>query len=257
MDVNAKDVGEFLAYGSAVFYAFYLIAQNIYAFIKKTLDKKKEAKSAGVVVNVGIGDAAKMLAPEFIDAKDKFFLYFLLEQSKIQQAMHDMKSNILKEQMDYYNRHITKFKISLTNVMIDLLREAGINDDSYTTYFSNFENFVDIVECKVQNMFRNMCKENHFSEYTPSEFKTLIERNSAILSGTVAELLRKRYPQKAYIKNFDRVYKLHHELTDSFADCFMYAREVAIDEEKIIKEARDCFEQQIHEIIGIKYSLKI
>jgi hypothetical protein len=257
MDYNAKDVGEFVAYGTAAGYAFWKIFQNIYKFLKGIFkgDTPKPDKSS-VTVNV----SNPFTTPtDFSHGKEyyRYFLYFLLEQGKILKAMNDMKSDILREQMDYYNRHMINLKMAITNVMIELLKEAGIAEDSYTTYFSNFENFIEVCEAKIQTMYRQMCKDNHFSDYSNIEFKELIDRNIVILVGTVAELMRKRYPQKEFIKGFERVYKLKHTLKSSLKDCFEHARETSIEKEKKVKEAKTRFEEQVSEIIGMKYSLEI
>jgi hypothetical protein len=257
MDYTAKQVGEFLAYGTAVLYAFFKIFQNIYEFIKKFTSKEKDNDKKGEVT-VNINNPFNV--PDFsISGKDdyRYFLYFLLEQGKILKAMNDMRSDILREQMDYYNRHVINLKVAITNIMVELLRDAGIAEDNYTTYFSNFENFIEVCQSKIQDIYRQMCKDNHFSEYTNLEFKEIVNRNSTIIIGTIAELLRKRYPQKEYIKNFDRIYRVKNSLRTSLEDCFEHARETSINRECKVKKAKECFEEQVSSIIGMNYSLEI
>lgn len=239
--------GSFLSFGGIKLFKFIL------PFIKNFFTKSPKQTNQ-VTVNVG-----KQPTLIFAGEKEDYrsFLYFLLEQGKILRAMHDMRSDILKEQMDYFNKFIQNIKNSITEIMIELLKEAGLEDFHYVTYFSNFENFIEVCEGKVQLIFRKMCKDNHFSEYSQFEYRELIDKNVRIIEGNLNELLRKRYPQKEFIKNFDRIYESQKTLYIGLKDCFEYARDIAIERETKVKNAKESFEIQVSEIIGMKYSLEI
>ena len=86
--------------------AFLNVFKFLYSWIKDTFSKKPKTDGSNVTVNVN-----SHLTPESFKESDRYFLYFLLEQGKILRAMHDMRSDILREQMDYFNKHIVNFKI--------------------------------------------------------------------------------------------------------------------------------------------------
>jgi hypothetical protein len=229
----------------------------LFPLIKIFLAKKtsKTDVTTNTTVNLN-GTPLSTQDPQITKQEDKFLFYFL-EQSKILYALHNLKSEILTEQMDNAKKHSRKIKQELTNIVIDLLKEAGIEDFDYTTYFSNFENFIDYAEREVLDQFEEMCKKNHFSEKSMSEYSELINTNTSLIEESIKDLMRRRYPQRKYIKNFNRVYGIQKDIKESLMDCFEYARKVAIQKEGKVNTAKLCFEIQVSEIIGMKYSLEI
>lgn len=249
---SAKNTGEIIAYIIIGLAAFINIFKYCYSWIKDFFNKDKEKKTASIVIN----NTSQFDSTSFKDDY-RYFLYFLLEQGKILKAMHDMRSDILKEQMDYFDKHVQNIKILITNIIVELLKEADIPEDHYMTYFSNFENFMEMCEGKVKGVFRQMCKDNHFSEYSNNDYRDLVNKNIVIVEGTLKELLRKRYPQKDFIKNFDRVNTTQAVIRHGLQDCFEYARDFSTERETKVKQAKECFEKQVSDIIGMKYSLEI
>jgi hypothetical protein len=260
-DQSAKSTGELIAYIILGIAAFLNVIKYVYSAIKDLFKKNKgKDKNSDINSEVNINVNSTGLPNEDLShfkENDRYFLYFLLEQAKILNALNNVKSDILSEQMEYFNKSIMNIKMEITKVIVDLLRDAKIEEDSYTTYFSNFENFIETCEGRLKDIFRNMCKDNGFSKYDSIQFKELINKNNAIILGTVAELLRKRYPQKDFIKNFNKIYQLKSSLKESLDDCFITARKIVIDKETKVVQAKECFEKQVSEIIGIKYSLEI
>jgi hypothetical protein len=255
MDVTAKELGEFIAYGTAVSYAFFKIFQNVFSFLKGIFKKDKD--KSGVTVNINSQNAPK----EFEKDDYRYFLYFLLEQGKILRAMHDLKSDILKEQMDYLSRHVQDIKVNMTGLMMkhlyDLLDKEIISEIKYETYLMNFENFLEILEYQTTETFRKMCKDNHFSDYTQSEYRDVITRNVSIIEGEINELIRKRYPQRDLIREIQNLNQIKIMIRISLKDCLEHARDVSIEKSGKVNEAKKCFEKRIEEAIGIPYSLEL
>ena len=243
----AENIGQYTAYATIVLYAFIKIIIASYSYLKTFLSKKEKKEKDRVTVNVNNTD--------FKGNKDdhRYFLYFLLEQGKILKLVDNMHSDILKDQMDYFEKHVRNYRMVITNLLVDLLPALKLNDSGYNNYFLNFENFVEICEYKIQDIFRQMCKANHFAEYSSTEFRDLIQKNKAIIVGTIDELIRKRYSQKDFVSYFNGEYiKL---LQDSVQDCFEYARDISFEKEQKIRTIKEEFEKQISDLIGIKYSL--
>lgn len=253
-----ESIGEWLAYGIIISLAFFktfsFLFDKIKLFFEKDKNKNKDKDS--ITVNVNQSSPHK-ITPKDMQEDYRYFLYFLLEQGKILSAMHNMRIDILREQMEYFNRHLQNIKVSINNIIIELLKDAGIDDIHFGTYFANFENFTEVCEGKITVLFRSMCKENHFSEYSTSEYRDLSNRNIKILEGSIKDLLRRRYPQKEFIKNFDRIYETHPLIRSGLLDCFEYARDIAIEKETKVKCAKQNFENQVSDLIGMKYSLEI
>jgi hypothetical protein len=240
----------------AVFcYAAYKSIQKFVPFLKKIFDK--DSKSS-VTVNVG----NKICSEELLDfpqlnGNAQYFFILLLEQNKISNALNNLKIDVLREQMDYFFKHIKNVEMATANIIIELLKEAGIDDISYSTYFSNFENFIEVCRDRINDIFRSMCKENHFSEYSQIEYSELVDRNINIIEGSIKELLRKRYPQREFIKDFKKVYSLQGMIRAGLKDCFEYARDVAIEKKDKVYKAKECFELKVFKVTGQKYSMEI
>jgi len=251
MSYDAKQIGEYAAYGIAVAYSFFKIIQNIYTALKDLITKKVEKqKENSVVVNVGN-------TPTIKNEDDFIFRFMALffEQGKVLKAMYDMKSDILRDQMEYYFKHVQAIKISTSNVIVGLLKDADLDDVHFGTYFNNFENFMEIVESQSLTIFRRMCKENHFSKYTNSEYKELVNRNISIIEGNINELFRKRYIQRLYIKNFSRMEAINPLIRSALHDCFDTARTISIEKETKVKIMQEDFENEVSKLIGKKYTL--
>jgi hypothetical protein len=263
--IDFKATGECLAYIIIILISFFKVFKTSYTYLsdifgwgeKKNKEEEEDDENKNQInVNVNSGYAYSTI-PKAIQDDYKSFLYFLLEQNKILKAIHDVKSDILKEQMDYYMKHSKNIKMFAIENMIKLLEEAGITDTYFGTYFSNFENFIEVCESRCEGLYRQMCKENHFTSKSQQEFKDLVDKNITFLEGTINDLLRRRYPQKDYIKNFDKVYSLCERIRENLKDCFEFARDIAKEKETKVNTAKEGFEKQISEIIGMKYSLDI
>lgn len=249
-------LGQWIASGIVLGYAFIKGIKKAYEMVKDLFEKKKKQnKNSEVTVNISNPCTSFDLQEHSKDCK--YFLYFLLEQGKILKAMHDLRSDILKEQMEYFGKHTQNVRVVVTNIIIELLKEANIDEIHYGTYFANFENFMEVCESKLQTKFRQMCRDNHFSSYSIFEYKEITNRNIAIIEGMVKDLLRKRYPQRQFIKNFNRIYNAQPVIRTALKDCFEYGRDIALERENKVRQAKECFEKQVSEVIGMKYSLEI
>ena len=251
-DLNV--LSQYGAYGILILMGLWKGIKYLYPFVKVLFTEK--TNKTDVTVNLNNNPLENFKNNVISKQGDKFLFYFL-EQSKILYALHNLKHEILTEQMDYVKKHSHKIKQEITNTMIDLLKEAGIEDFDYTSYFSNFENFIDYAGREILDQFEEMCKKNHFSEKSLSEYSELVDTNTSLIEENIKDLLRKRYPQRKYIKNFNKIYSVQNNLKESLLDCFEYARKIAIQKEEKVNTAKVCFEIQVSEIIGIKYSLEI
>jgi len=254
MDLNT--VSQYGAYGILLLMGLWKGIKYLLPFIRILFSRKTSKTDVTTNTTVNLNGSPIVQDPTITKQGDKFLFYFL-EQSKILYALHNLKVDILNEQMDYAKKHSRKIKQELTNIIIDLLKDAGIEDFDYTTYFSNFENFIDYAEREILDQFEEMCKKNHFSEKTISEYSELINTNTSLIEESIKDLMRRRYPQRKYIKNFNNVYGMQKDIKESLIDCFEYARKVAIQKEDKVNTAKVCFEIQVSEIIGMKYSLEI
>jgi hypothetical protein len=165
--------------------------------------------------------------------------------------------DILREQMDFFVKQMRSIKIKYTALVCDMLNDAGIEDIDFSTYFTNSENFIEVCGHHVESLYRQMCKENHFSEQSPNEYRNLIDRNIYVIDGVLDELLRKRYPQRQLLKSFNAFEALRTELRSTLKCCFEQARDVAIEKEEKVFEAKEQFEEQITKLTGLKYSLDL
>jgi len=241
-----ESIGQYSAYALIVGYSFFKIIAASYNYLKTFFFSKKEKKE-GVTVNVTNTDI------NTIKDDHHYSLYFLLEQGKILKMMDSLHSDVLKEQMDYFDKHVRNFRMIITNLLIDLLPTLKLNENDYNTYFNNFENFVEVCEYTIKDVFRQMCKVNHFAEYSSSDFRDLVIKNKLIIIGTIDELIRKRYSQKDFVSYFSGEYiKI---LQNSIQSCFEYARDVSFEREQKIKNIKEEFEKKVSDLIGIKYSI--
>lgn len=251
-----ETIGQYFASIVIGLYAFIKGVQKGYNALKDFFIKKEQKQESKVTVNVG---STITPSSDFKASKEdyRYFLYFLLEQGKINKAMHDLKSDVLKEQMEYFFKHVQNMKLVYNSIIIDLLKDAGIDDIHFGTYFSNFENFMEVCESKITTLYRRMCKDNHFIEYSQQEYKDLVDRNINILEGSLSELLRKRYPQREFIKNFQKIYETRILMLNGFKDCFEQARDIALEKSQKVLLAKCNFEKRVSEIIGEPFSLEI
>jgi hypothetical protein len=253
MDLNM--LSQYGAYGILLLMGLWKGIKYLIPFIVKNFLNKKTSKTD---VTVNLNNCATPIT-EFTGSKQDFksMLILFLNQGKILTAMHNLKPDILEEQKNYFNRHRQNIKMMATNIIVELLKEANIDESLITTYFSNFENFSEVCEIRVLNKYEEMCKDNHFAEYNEKDYRELVDRNIFIIENILGDLLRKRYIQREYIKNFKRVYELHPSIQAGLRDCFDQAREVAIEKAKKVNEAKTCYEAEVSDILGMKFSLEI
>lgn len=247
-----EKVGQHLAYIALIIVFFYKTFKSLYGSIKEFFGKGKKPIPSQNTVNVNFDNKELLYQTEY-----QRILYLLLQQAKILRALNDIKINILREQMDFFNKRMRTLKIKYTTIICEILNEAGIEDINFGTYFTNSENFIEVCGYHIESLYRQMCKENHFSDQTPQEFRELVNRNIYVIDGVLDELLRKRYPQRQLVKSFDKFNLLRVELTDHLKSCFEQARDIAIDKETKVAEAKEQFEDQITKLTGIKYSLDL
>jgi len=247
-----QSAGEYIAYVLVISFFAVKTITTIYTSFKDLFAEKKKAKEKSKSdININFGDptsSASRIDPQLI-------LFLLLQQAKILNALNDLSREVLSEQMDYFNRQMRSIKIKYTATICEILSGAGIDDSHYGTYFTNAENFIEVCGYHLTSLFRQMCKENHFSEKSPQEFRELVEKNIYIIDGVLDELLRKRYPQRQIIKSFEKFDYLRIEVRNMLKICFDYGRDISvIREEKVYAEKKD-FEKEIHKLTGRKYTV--
>ena len=256
MDLSC--ISQYGAYGILLLMGLWKFIKEVFPIIKNFLSSKTSKTDVTTTVNFN-GGTPIMPATEFTGSKQDFqsMTIFFLTQGKILSAMHNLKPDIWKEQKDYFNRHRQNIKMVATNIIVELLKEAGIDDTHLTTYFSNFENFSEVCEIRVLNKYEEMCRDNHFAEYSEKDYKELVNRNIFIMENILGDLLRKRYLQREYVKNFKRLYDIKPLMQNSLKDCFEQAREVSMEKAKKVQEVKECYEKEVSAVLGIKYSLEI
>jgi len=256
MDYSPKEIGEVIAYGGAVLYAFFKIFQNIYKTIKDILDKKPDKNNSTVTVNVGNtieSTPEEVVLPQALGQLARI----LLEQSSLFRIIGEIKNSTIRDQMDYFDKYLDLFIIKINNVMLELMAEAGIEDYNFGTYFSNFENMIEAGTARIKNRYRQMCKENHFTKYSPIEFRDMQKSNAELMSGITSTLLRKNYPQRKFIKNFKRIYELKEDMECVIVTCLSQARDVAEKKEKRVRELVTVFESKVEKLTNEEYKLNL
>jgi hypothetical protein len=251
-NVELEKWGEYLAYIALIIVFFFKTFKSFYNSIKEFFGKDKAPTPSQNTINVNLDKPELLYQNEY-----QRILYLLLQQAKILRALHDIKIDTLKEQMDFFAKQMRSIKIRYTALVCDMLNDAGIDDIHFGTYFTNSENFIEVCGHHIESLYRQMCKENHFSDQSSQEFRELIQRNIYVIDGVLDELLRKRYPQRQIIKSFDKFNLLRAELKDHLQSCFEQARDVAIEKETTVFEAKKQFEEQITNLTGLKYSLDL
>jgi len=244
-------LSQYIAYTVIIVAALIKAIAFSWKYVKVIFSKMSETSTVTVNVNENVNKT------HIMQEDCRYFLSYMLEQSKILRALHDLPTDVLKEQMEYFNRHLQNTKVAVTKIMVGLLIDEGIDELDYTTYFSNFENFMEVCEERVKQMFRRMCKDNHFAKYSSLEFKELCSRNTIIIEGLIKEQLRNRYPQRLRINNFSKLNTSQGMIRTGIKASFEHAREVSLDKEQKIKEITDAFEKQMSIVLGAPYSLEI
>lgn len=247
-----QKIGNYIAYVALIIVFFFKTFKSLYRSIREFFGKDKAPIPSQNTVNVNLDNKELLYQNEY-----QRILYLLLQQAKILRALNDIKTNILREQMDFFNKRMRTLKIRYTTIICEMLNEAGIGDVNFGTYFTNSENFIEVCGHYIESLYRQMCKENHFSEQSPQEFRESVVRNIYVIDGVLDEFLRKRYPQRQLLKSGDKFDLLRIELTDHLKSCFEQARSVAIDRETKVYKAKEQFEDQITKLAGIKYSLDL
>lgn len=247
-----EKIGNYIAYIALVIVFFFKTFKSLYNGIREFFGKGKKPIPSQNTVNVNLDNKELLYQNEY-----QRILYLLLQQAKILRALNDIKIDTLKEQMNFFAKQMRSIKIRYTALVCDMLNEAGIDDIHFGTYFTNSENFIEVCGHHIESLYRQMCKENHFSEKNPQEFRELIERNIYVIDGVLDELLRKRYPQRQLIKSFDKFEDLRVELRSILRCCFEQARDIAIEKEIKVFGAKERFEKEITDLTGLKYSLDL
>ena len=250
----SENVIQYIVYGIVILFSFIKSFSAAYQYVKDIFSSKGTKDSKGdITVNVSnIKEKEITVVSDYMN-----FLRLLLEQGAIMKAMTDLRSDILREQMDYFSRHMEAIKISTTDIIVSLLRDADIEDIHMGTYFNNFENFMDIVENNCTIKFRQMCRDNHFSECSQQEYRDLIARNTTIIEGLINDLFRKRYSQRLMIKNFKRMNAIKPLIKAALLDCFEQAKEIATEKEKKVLISKESFEKKVTALVGTEYKLEI
>lgn len=249
MAVDPKFAIELTLYAAATVYGII----KFYKYVREAL-KHKDSSSA---VTVNVGQSAPIAPNELTEYRLNQMTLLLLEQSSVKDFIAEKKSEIISEQMEYFDKNAIAFRSDTMDIIVLLLRDVGITDTSFATYFSNFENFIDALYARLRGEFRRMCKINHFSKQSREQFRETTDKNMTILIGVVAEYMRKRYPQKDYIKGFNKIYDLQPRLENMMLDCLHNAKIIAEIGEASITCAVENFESRVESIVKQKYKMML
>jgi len=267
MNIDAKLVGEALAYSVAAGYAFFNIYKNISKLIKGVGTKPEatpKSKETGIIVNVDsssnspshpIGQHIDHIED---DPKQPYhIIILLLKQALLSEQVNTHKSRVLHEQMAFFRKSMRPIKIRYTEIVCEILNEAGIDSICFSTYFTNSENFIDVCGIHIEATYRQMCKINHFTTKSNSEFKNTVDTNIIIIDGILNELLMKRYPQRQLLKDISKFDKLRVQLQTTLRESFEFGKQIAKEKETELLQAKKEFEEIVFTITKEEYIIKI
>src|SRR5690606_26002428 len=146
MTVDPKFAIELTLYAAATVYGIV----KFYRYVREAL-KHKDSSSA---VTVNVGQSAPIAPDKLTEYRLNQITLLLLEQSSVKDFIAEKKSEIISEQMEYFDKNAIAFRSDIMDIIILLLRDVGITDTNFTTYFSNFENFIDALYARLRGEFR-------------------------------------------------------------------------------------------------------
>jgi len=219
-------------------------------------DKHKGANNININLDQTQNSGIQTQQPQS-EVENQTTRILLLQQAKILMAVNTLSSDILREQMECFKKMVRPIKVGYTEIICELLNEAGIENIHFGTYFTNSENFIEICGYHIEATFRGMCKLNHFAEKSNSAFRDIIDTNIFIIDGLLNELLMKRYPQRQLLKDMRKFDTLRADLREALKECFEYSRDIAIDRSDKVKKAVKEYEEQVFLLTGQRYSLDL
>lgn len=146
-----------------------------------------------------------------------------------------MLINILKEQMNVFMRKVERIRIDCEALYRSLLKGLDIEEIQYNV--TQFDVAVNATIAELIDDFRKLCRENHFIEYTETEFIEYAEYNSLTFSRKFVSNLHFNY---ARIPNSESLFtEIQKLVQQAIADSLKNARQISFDYIKDIKEL-DC-----------------
>ena len=149
-----------------------------------------------------------------------------------------MLINILKEQMNVFMRKVERICIDCEALYRSLLK--GLDTEEIQYNVTEFDVAVNATIAKLIDDFRKLCRENHFIEYTETEFIEYVEYNSLTFSRKFISNLHFNYPKYSRIPNGENLFtEIQKLVQQAIADSLKNARQISFDYIKDIKEL-DC-----------------
>jgi len=262
MSMEVKEVGQIIIYLGAILFTAVKIGGNFFDGLKKIFSgkKDKDKDKSGIIVNIGSNNSGAEQASVLTQGAvtDISLYHLLLEQAQLLYALHNMRSDILRDQMEYFDKMAIDIKQKATKIMVILLKEAGIETNDYFTYFQNFENFLEILNNELSDLYRGMCKQNHFSTLDIDVFESRIKTNLSIIKGTMDNIFRTKYIQRTTIKDFEkRLRELLPEMKKAFTSCFLEARRISAKREESLALRKCVFEEKVKKATGQDYIIEV
>lgn len=266
-----KDILLYSPHTAIIIFILYRVGLLVLEYLKNRKKKEEEKNSSTPLFNFNniinndnnnenknhnsnISDKKKFTSNENF----RYLLYFLLEQGKIHNVLHNMKSDILYKQLCYLESQLDGFKSYVFNNLSEKILLIENINIYHTQYLLHAENFLELCISEIVDRFRTIYKENHFSNSTKLEFEDIAEQKSFYMMEEIKRIIKKRYPEILIQSKVNlELNDLRPKFMGIIKECLYYARDISIEKKEYVNKLKEKFEMQIYDLTGIKYNLEI
>jgi len=237
---------EYLSYIIILLIIFFKSFFSLYKYVKEFFKKEKDI----IVEN-------KIISPsndKNVSISEMFSL--LMEQEKILKILLNIDSEILKQQLDYFEKNINTIKLKILNDYCFIAyKNSQLTDSQRKLYCDYIEVLLKILVLTVHNHFKYFCKKNHFDTYSILEFNNEIKKYIQIIFNDIITILLEHKDNFQIFPNNEIILNFKSELESLLIDAFREARDISIQEHEKVDKIKQEFENHVSNLLQRKYVL--
>ena len=237
---------EYLSYIIILLIIFFKSFFSLYKYVKEFFKKEKDIIVENKIISP-LNDKNSSISEMFS---------LLMEQEKILKVLLNIDSEILKQQLDYFEKNINTIKLKILNDYCFIAyKNSQLTDSQRKLYCDYIEILLKILVLTVHNHFKYFCKQNHFNTYSVLEFNNEIKKYIQIIFNDIITILLDHKDNFQIFPNNEIILNFKSELESLLIDAFREARDISIQEHEKVDKIKQEFENHVSNLLQRKYVL--
>lgn len=220
----------------------------------------------GIVVAIFVGGVSvydyirkRIKTTTYVLTKNDLNYIFLEHDRYCKEISKILYVDTIEEQLNAFTRQSYRIQVESEQIFSNILLKLHAADDNICTnqhqIMNQFNNAVSATLGELFLDFKSICRSNHFIDYNDDAFREYMKMNADTFSKKFISSLKKNF---ITYQEYEDVEPFLEDIRIIASDALSYslssARKIASEKYKVIKEAKECFNDTLKRSLNFEIS---